>query len=129
MSNFCSIRFTGKIFAVLATMLLVVSCASTVKRVAVPDKLINKASVANMTQIRFWGDQSPPNLNELAKVKYLQTKAARPNIVRKGARPVINFLALSGGGSDGAFGAGLLTGWSEKGSRPEFELVSGPYCL
>ena len=36
-----------------------------------------------------------------------------------------NFLALSGGGSNGAFGAGLLTGWTEAGNRPEFTIVTG----
>ncbi len=35
------------------------------------------------------------------------------------------WLAISGGGADGAFGAGLLTGWSQSGSRPEFAVVTG----
>jgi predicted acylesterase/phospholipase RssA len=35
------------------------------------------------------------------------------------------YLALSGGGGDGAYGAGVLKGWSESGTRPEFSLVSG----
>jgi len=35
------------------------------------------------------------------------------------------FLALSGGGADGAFGAGILNGWTESGQRPEFTVVSG----
>lgn len=34
-------------------------------------------------------------------------------------------LALSGGGSDGAYGAGLLKGWSERGDRPDFDVVTG----
>ena len=34
-------------------------------------------------------------------------------------------LALSGGQEDGAFGAGLLVGWSEHGSRPHFKIVTG----
>tara|TARA_R110002049_G_scaffold1177_3_gene8633 strand:+ start:183 stop:1322 length:1140 start_codon:yes stop_codon:yes gene_type:complete len=34
-------------------------------------------------------------------------------------------LALSGGGEDGAFGAGALVGWSARGDRPEFDLVTG----
>lgn len=34
-------------------------------------------------------------------------------------------LALSGGGENGAFAAGLLRGWSAHGSRPEFHLVTG----
>ncbi len=36
-----------------------------------------------------------------------------------------SFLALSGGGSTGAFGAGVLNGWSATGRRPEFRLVTG----
>jgi hypothetical protein len=35
------------------------------------------------------------------------------------------WLALSGGGADGAFGAGVLTGWSQAGNRPEFAMVTG----
>ena len=38
---------------------------------------------------------------------------------------VYNYLAVSGGGSDGAFGAGLLKGWSEFGDRPKFKIVTG----
>jgi hypothetical protein len=34
-------------------------------------------------------------------------------------------LAISGGGDNGAFGAGVLTGWTAAGDRPEFELVTG----
>lgn len=40
-------------------------------------------------------------------------------------RPDLNILALSGGGADGAFGAGVLTGWSEAGTRPRFDIVTG----
>jgi Patatin-like phospholipase len=41
--------------------------------------------------------------------------------------PPVNgpWLAISGGGSDGAYGAGVLTGWSEAGTRPEFAMVTG----
>lgn len=41
------------------------------------------------------------------------------------AKDGLNILALSGGGADGAFGAGLLVGWSEAGTRPEFDIVTG----
>src|SRR5262249_29390345 len=36
-----------------------------------------------------------------------------------------SFLAISGGGDDGAFGAGLLCGWSDAGTIPTFKLVTG----
>lgn len=41
------------------------------------------------------------------------------------ALPEVQLLAVSGGGENGAFGAGLLCGWSVQGSRPSFELVTG----
>jgi len=34
------------------------------------------------------------------------------------------FLAVSGG-DNGAFGAGLLNGWTQAGNRPDFKLVTG----
>jgi predicted acylesterase/phospholipase RssA len=34
-------------------------------------------------------------------------------------------LVISGGGARGAFGAGILTGWSETGERPDFDVVTG----
>ena len=34
-------------------------------------------------------------------------------------------LALSAGGSDGAFGAGVLAGWTASGTRPKFDVVTG----
>ena len=34
-------------------------------------------------------------------------------------------LVLSAGGANGAFGAGVLAGWTASGTRPDFELVTG----
>jgi hypothetical protein len=42
-----------------------------------------------------------------------------------GPMPPLNMLAISGGGDDGAFGAGLLVGWTDAGTRPQFDLVTG----
>ena len=39
--------------------------------------------------------------------------------------PQLQLLAISGGGENGAFGAGLLCGWSTQGTRPAFDLVTG----
>ena len=40
-------------------------------------------------------------------------------------RPRVTMLALSGGGARGAFGAGLLAGWTQSGTRPRFAAVTG----
>ena len=53
-------------------------------------------------------------------------RAASPWAAGRGARlPPANFLGISGGSDNGAFGAGLLVGWGDAGTRPEFKLVSG----
>ena len=43
---------------------------------------------------------------------------------RDGAREY-DLLVLSGGGSNGAYGAGVLAGWSASGTRPDFKIVTG----
>jgi predicted acylesterase/phospholipase RssA len=42
-----------------------------------------------------------------------------------GDLPPANFLAISGGGENGAYGAGVLVGWTAAGTRPTFKLVTG----
>ena len=102
-------------------------CASAIARHPVPASLEDQAEVVGMGEspIRFWGDELPPNADAMVKEKWAQVRANRPELLNKGRRPVVNFLALSGGGSDGAFGAGLLAGWTASGKRPEFDLVTG----
>jgi len=103
-------------------------CATVPDRVAVPALLSANATVPGLADVRVWGDAHfshallQAELPRL-KAKYQAREAAQP----KGATqpPVSNLLALSGGADDGAFGAGLLVGWSEQGSRPEFDLVTG----
>jgi len=41
------------------------------------------------------------------------------------AQKEFSLLALSGGGADGAFGAGVLNGWTVSRQRPEFTVVTG----
>jgi predicted acylesterase/phospholipase RssA len=66
------------------------------------------------------------NVNELRR--YTDEPAAtflKETPVRFRIGPVYSYLALSGGGADGAYGAGVLNGWTAVGTRPEFTVVSG----
>jgi predicted acylesterase/phospholipase RssA len=90
--------------------------------------LVEKAEVANLPGVRYWGDTAPRDLAQMAQTALHQAKAHREKTEPGGRNPgrlALNFLALSGGGSNGAFGAGLLVGWSEHGNRPNFNIVSG----
>jgi hypothetical protein len=75
------------------------------------------AQVPGIPNARLWADASADDFNKVVHMKEL---FAVSNEI--GA---MNLLALSGGAADGAFGAGVLTGWTDQGQRPEFVMVSG----
>lgn len=70
------------------------------------------ATVPGIPGARVFADASVETIAELA---------ANPQ--RRSAG--FTYLALSGGGGDGAYGAGILNGWTAAGTRPDFTLVSG----
>jgi predicted acylesterase/phospholipase RssA len=43
----------------------------------------------------------------------------------RGQLPTAHYLAISGGSDNGAFGAGVIVGWTASGQRPEFLVVTG----
>ncbi len=108
----------------LAALPLVSGCGASLHD-AVPEPQVEQAAVSGLTGIRYWGDAGIPNLDAVVREKFTQMRRTRPHLTRPGARPGFDFLAISGGGGDGAFGAGLLVGWGDKGTRPEFEIVTG----
>lgn len=101
-------------------------CAGMIERAPVPTALAaEKAVVPEVPGARVWADEAPKDLKKsyrtvLQGVPQLGASAPMVN-----GRSQIDILALSGGGSDGAFGAGVLTGWTARGDRPEFEHVTG----
>ncbi len=120
-------NFAGRALLCLMLASALAGCFSGMARNPVPGAQESQAEIVGMgpTPVRYWGDELPPNADAIVKEKWAQTRANRPEMLAKGRRPVVNFLALSGGGSDGAFGAGVLGGWTASGKRPEFDLVTG----
>ena len=102
----------------LALVLGLTSCAG-VSRNIVPTSLQDEVVVAGIrgSTIRYWGDEMPPNADALIRERWSQVRGAQ--------RRRVTYLAISAGGSDGAFGAGLLNGWTARGDRPKFDLVTG----
>jgi hypothetical protein len=92
---------------------------------AVPAAEEENVTVAGKSDIRFWGDESSPELIRGGLEAYRREVAAREAAGERGPLPPADFLAISGGGENGAFGAGLLVGWTEAGTRPSFKLVTG----
>ncbi|MEM7290720.1 MAG: patatin-like phospholipase family protein [Pseudomonadota bacterium] len=75
---------------------------------------------------------SRPQESEAIRTQIPQ-EAVDPDYVPElpGDTPVVSndnkhtILALSAGGADGAYGAGVLAGWTAKGTRPSFDVVTG----
>jgi Patatin-like phospholipase len=107
-----------------AVVLMSAGCATNAERNPVPFHLMPEASVPGMGPVRYWGDEISPDLVEEFKRKlaYMPRMAESPP---ENGKPIVNLLAISSGGEDGAFGAGLLVGWTHTGRRPRFEIVTG----
>lgn len=111
----CVALFGAAVFAVLA------GCRGThANRPPTPTEVGYNTN--NLIDLRAQADAqtafNPSDVNELA----LRAKEVhRPKVLP----PKRTILCLSGGGSYGAYSAGILCGWSEQGDRPNFDVVTG----
>lgn len=113
-------------FATLLAALVVSGCAATIVRQGISDPQLSvRATVTGMPNVRFWGDEVPTDVRAAVQDRLPFVGQLSHSASQVGGRPLVETLALSGGGQDGAFGAGLLTGWTERGDRPVFEVVTG----
>jgi hypothetical protein len=107
----------------LVLLFVLQGCATPPERSRpLPPELGLKAEIPNIPHARQWGDDVP----EEGFARWL---ALPDEELRRRYGGIMdrshNYLIISGGGSHGAFGAGLLVGWTAEGSRPEFEIVTG----
>jgi predicted acylesterase/phospholipase RssA len=105
--------------------LLIQGCASPARLDAVPKDQQSAAIVGGMSGIRYWQKEDLAMMQNDGLEAYSREAALYSAAGNEGQLPPANFLAVSGGGEDGAFVAGLLVGWTETGTRPEFKLVTG----
>jgi predicted acylesterase/phospholipase RssA len=93
-------------------------CASLERLPAVPFAQAQKSSILDIPDARF-------QANENERINAVARKVQQRRIKTGAISRPLRFLVISGGGDDGAFGAGLLVGWSERGDRPQFDVVTG----
>jgi hypothetical protein len=107
-----------------ALALALPACALPDRGPAVPLGRTKEASVLGLANERFFpATGSGPLEDEFNQA--VMRLAATHGVKSPLDLPQLQFLAVSGGGENGAFGAGLLCGWAERGSLPEFEVVTG----
>jgi predicted acylesterase/phospholipase RssA len=99
-------------------------CATFAPRNVLPQANAGQIELDGFHNIRFWGDAPAAEIQPIMMADAPRAELrSSPAVARH--RPVANLLAISGGAEDGAFGAGLLAGWSDTGTRPTFDLVTG----
>jgi len=107
---------------VLAGLMLLTGCAAVPDRLEpLPAALAADARIPGIAGGRYWGDERPAELDNWLAQPEATLRERYGGVM---GRPH-NYLVISGGGGDGAYGAGLLTGWTETGTRPEFQIVTG----
>jgi hypothetical protein len=103
---------------------LLPGCAVPVRGTPVPAANATAATVLGITNERFFPSISTAPL-EREFISAVGRIRSSQGLSADAPLPELELLALSGGGENGAFGAGLLCGWSAEGTRPVFDLVTG----
>jgi len=110
--------------ATVSLALALTGCATPPRQPAVPAEDQGRAQVLGMPGVRYTL-RDGELLRRDGKAAVERERAALVASGHRGPLPPISSLALSGGGDEGAFGAGLLVGWTASGDRPSFRLVTG----
>jgi hypothetical protein len=120
-----AVRLTASrpLFLSIPLALALAACGTIPDRNPLPQQEDKLAEIPGLSrEARFWGDEAPELLLERLRTwTPEQMKEFLPTWYGK----TPHYLAISGGGQDGAFGAGLMNGWSASGKRPEFQVVTG----
>lgn len=104
----------------------IAGCSIPDRGAGVPQVDTERALPLGLSNARFYADGNPRGMVQEGMQAVEREQAA----LRAAGKPVtpmppVTFLAVSGGGDNGAFGAGLLNGWTQTGTRPEFKMVTG----
>ncbi len=101
-------------------------CSLPVRGPAVPLGKAASATVLGVPNERFFPMVSTAGLErEFVQAMVRQGRLRGTAMTPTPNQSTVNLLSVSGGGENGAFGAGLLCGWTAAGNRPKFDLVTG----
>jgi hypothetical protein len=106
----------------ISIALTATACSQLDRLTAVSARDTARASVLGIPDARFL----PTDIKAISVLgQRLYEREAKYGAADNDPHAKEHFLALSGGGDNGAFAAGLLVGWSESGTRPTFKIVTG----
>ena len=102
-------------------LMIATGCTRVPERNPLPGELSEQALIPDIPMARYWADAVPPETEEWFTLTKKELKALNPATF---GQPH-NYLAISGGGPNGAYAAGILNGWTAAGNRPTFTIVTG----
>jgi predicted acylesterase/phospholipase RssA len=118
------LRSTTRLALIGSSIFLTGGCATIAPRNVLPQASAAQIELDGFHNIRFWGDAPARDIQAIMMED--APRAEMRSLSGAEKHPLVsNLLAISGGAEDGAFGAGLLVGWSDAGTRPAFDLVTG----
>ena len=100
-------------------------CSSLERLPAVPEASTTRATAMQPTPIRYLVSRDTSGFATEAIALFDKERAYLASQGQNGPMPPANYLAISGGGDNGAYGAGFLNGWTAAGTRPLFKVVTG----
>ena len=101
-------------------------CAGPARQRAVPLELQDRAVISGLSPaVRTWGASVNREFQQELFASVRREREFRASSGQTGPLPPAEYLAISGGGPNGAFAAGLLNGWTAAGNRPQFKAVTG----
>ncbi|MCX2983429.1 patatin [Halieaceae bacterium IMCC14734] len=104
-------------------ILLALAGCSGIVRNPLPVEAYADATILGRSDLRYWADTS---MFEVSNYSIHDTPVVDFTARYAGiSDQEHSYLAISGGGSKGAYGAGVLVGWTEMGTRPQFAIVTG----
>ena len=115
----------SKPWLVAIVVVLLAGCASPERLPPVPAADTVRALPLGLANARFFPTVQLSEMIAEGQQSLTRQKQALGLTAPDAPLPPAHFLAISGGGDDGAFGSGLLVGWTEAGDRPEFQMVTG----
>jgi len=113
--------------AILLSTVALSGCGARPRRQAVPYDLQSYAEVPGFPRaIRYFPrDAELVTQFENDYLRSVDRETEFLGLGKDAPLPPVTDLAISGGGDNGAFGAGLLNGWTKAGTRPTFKIVTG----
>ena len=119
-----AVSSSAKILLLAAALQLTAGCSTPDRLPAVPTASELRAT-QSMGPVRFLVARETNSFAAEARSALMKEQAWLASQGKGSELPPAYFLAISGGGDNGAFGSGVLNGWTASGTRPEFKVVTG----